>query len=40
MDCRAEGPTGRAAGVIALTFGGDAEGVGTVPYDMEKAATG
>jgi len=27
-------------GVIALTFSGDAEGAGTVPCDMEKAATG
>ena len=28
------------AGVIALAFSGDAEGAGTVPCDMEKAATG
>ncbi len=40
MDCRAEGSTGWAAGVIALAFSGDAEGVGTIPCDMEKAATG
>ena len=39
MDCRTGGSTGRAPGTIALAFGGDAEGAGTVPCDMEKAAT-